>query len=98
MGVLASLDVYKGKYTLTKTEIFDEEDLALIESCVIVESTQYEGKLALCMKDPLGQLRYLPLSENSSLAIGDTPDPKSLVVFILDRPGSKTIKRVDLAV
>ena len=97
MSVLASLDVYKGKYTLTDTVVFDEEDLALISNCVVVESTQYEGKLALCMTDPLGQMRYLPVSENSALSIGDMPDPKALVVFILDRPGSKTIKRVDLA-
>ena len=97
MSVLATLDVYKGKYTLTDTVIFDEEDLALISSCVVVESTQYEGKLALCMKDSLGQMRYLPVSENSALSIGDTPDPKSLIILVLSRAGSEDIMRVDLA-
>ena len=97
MSVLSSLDVYKGKYTLKDTVVFDEEDLALITTCVVVESTQYEGKLALCMTDSLGQLRYLPVSEASALSIGDTPDPKSLIILVLGRAGSDDIMRVDLA-
>ena len=97
MSVLSSLQVYKGKYTLKDTVVFDEADLALINTCVVVESTKFEGKLALCMSDSMGQLRYLPISEASALSIGDTPDPKSLVILVLSRAGSEDIMRVDLA-
>ena len=97
MSILSSLQVYKGKYTLKDQLVFDEEDLSLISTCVVVESTQYEGKLSLCMTDSLGQLRYLPISEASALSIGDTPDPKSLIILVLGRAGSDDIMRVDLA-
>ena len=97
MSVLSSLQVYKGKYTLKAQITFDAEDLSLITSCVVLESTKFEGKLALCMTDPMGQLRYLPVSELSALSIGDTPDPKSIIILVLSRPGSEDILRVDLA-
>ena len=96
MGILKGLQIYKGKYTLTGTVKFDAEDLALISSATVVESTKFDGKLALALKDSVGNQRFLPVSEQSALEVGDTPNPEDIIILILSRPGDNDIYRVDV--
>ena len=96
MGILKGLQIYKGKYTLTSTLKFDEDDLLLIESATVVESTRFEGKLAISLRDSEGNQRFLPISEQSALEVGDQPDPKSIIILVLSRPGDPDIFRVDV--
>lgn len=96
MSILKNLQVYKGKYTLTETLKFDAEDLALISTATVVESSRFEGKLALSLKDSDGNQRFLPISEQSALEVGDQPDPKEIIILVLSRPGDPDIFRVDV--
>ena len=96
-SVLSNLQVYKGKYSLKEILHFDESDAAMVSDCLVCESSQYEGKLALKVNLVDGTTRFIAVSSESELAVGDTPDLLDLVVYQLSRNGDPDIFRVDLA-
>lgn len=67
------------------------EDFDHIESNEVVES---QFGLSLCMTMQGGGKKYIPLSRDSNLGIGDSMDLSKAKVIVLSQPGGKDILRI----
>ena len=67
------------------------EDYELVESNEVVES---QFGLSLCMTLQGGGKKYIPLSRDSNLGIGDSMDLSKAKVIVLGQEGSKDIYRI----
>lgn len=98
MGFLDSLTAY----TASKWEVVTNEKLSKldpagfkqIKSAEVVEREQEWGtSISICMFLKDGKTRkYVPLSSESKLEVGDQVDPKSLEIIELERDGETCYK------
>lgn len=91
MNVFAALRVYAGKWNETAKRLFSPEEIAAVESAVVVTS-QYGYSVCFLMK--AGGQTYIPLDQNSSLSEGDKVDLTKALLVTLSRPGEDDIYRV----
>ena len=92
MNIFAGLQVYGGNWNVVASRNFDAEEIAAVKKAEVVAS-EYGNSVCFFMKS--GGQTYIPLSNNSSLAIGDTVDLSSAKLLTLHRDGSADINRVD---
>ena len=92
MYIFADLPVYGGNWNVVASRNFDAEEIAAVKKAEVVAS-EYGNSVCFFMKS--GGQTYIPLSNNSSLAIGDTVDLSSAKLLTLHREGSADINRVD---
>ena len=98
MGFLDSLTAY----TASKWEVVSSEKLSKLDSAgfkqinsaEVVEKEQDWGtSVSICMFLKDGKTRkYVPLSSESALEVGDKVDPKSLEIIELERDGETCYK------
>lgn len=98
MGFLDSLTAY----TASKWEVVSSEKLSKLDavgfkqinSAEVVEKEQDWGtSVSICMFLKDGKTRkYVPLSSESELEVGDKVDPKSLEIIELERDGETCYK------
>ena len=93
MNIFSSLKVYAGKWMLKDSRAFSDEEIAAIESADVVDS-QYGSSVCFLMKG--GGRTYLPLSNTSSLAVGDSVDLHKAQLLTLGREGDADIYRVSI--
>lgn len=93
MNVFAGLQVYAGKWNVIDTRNFNDEEKALISRAEVVPS-EYGNSVCFFMK--AGGQTYIPLSNQSSLGIGDSVDLDKAKVLTLHRDGSEDITRIDI--
>ena len=93
MNVFAGLQVYAGKWNVIDTRNFNDEEKALISRAEVVPS-EYGNSVCFFMK--AGGQTYIPLSNQSSLGIGDSVDLDKAKVLTLHRDGSADITRIDI--
>ena len=85
--IISSLE----KWTITDSRPFAPEEIAAVDRAEVVES-QYGNSVCFFMKG--GGQTYIPLSEQSKLAVGDELDLKTAKLITLSRKGNNDICRV----
>ena len=91
MNIFNSLRVYAGKWSEKDARAFAPEEIAAVQQAKVVES-QYGLSVCFFMKE--GGQTYIPLDQNSNLAIDALVDLTKAQLVTLQRPGEKDIFRV----
>lgn len=92
MNIFAGLQVYGGKWNVTSERTFDAEEIAAVQKAEVVAS-EYGNSVCFFMKG--GGQTYIPLSNQSSLGVGDTVDLAKAKILTLHRDGNADITRID---
>ena len=90
-NIFGSLRVYAGKWNLVSSRAFNEVEKATIARAEVVPS-QYGPACCFFMKS--GGQTYIPVSTNSSLAVGDTVNMETAKLVTLERDG-EVVTRVE---
>ena len=95
MNVFEGLNVYGSKWAVVadKTRGFSDEEKALINKAEVVSSDY--GK-SVCFFMVGGGQTYIPLSNNSTLGVGDSVDVSKAKILTLHRDGSDDINRIEI--
>lgn len=89
-NILSSLKVYAGKWNLTDSRDFSQEEIDSIKEAVVVPS-QYGNSVCFMLK--AGGQAFLPLSNDSNIGVGESVDLTKAKVLTLSKDG-KDIQRV----
>ena len=93
MNIFAGLQVYAGKWNVVDSRSFNNEEKALISRAEVVPS-EYGNSVCFFMKS--GGQTYIPLSNQSTLGIGEEVDLNAAKLLTLHRDGSADITRVEI--
>lgn len=85
--------MYAGKWTEKSRRNFSDAERSMVVSATVV-SSQYGNSVCFFMKN--GQQGFIPLSNDSSLKLGDTVDLEKAQLIVLGRPGDADIQRVSI--
>lgn len=91
MNIFSNLRVYAGKWALKASRVFNQEELAGISSARVVAS-QYGNSVCFMMVS--GGQTYIPLSQDSTLGVGETVDMSKAELLTLSKEGEADIYRV----
>lgn len=91
MNIFSSLQVYAGKWSVKSERAFSPEEIAAVNKAEVV-SSQYGNSVCFFMAG--GGQTFIPLSNDSSLAVGDPVDLKSAKLLTLEKTGESDILRV----
>lgn len=91
-NIFSSLRVYAGKWNLKSSRAFSPEEVAAVASAVVVTS-QYGNSVCFTMVG--GGQTFIPLSQNSAKAVGDSIDLASAKLLTLEKSGESDIFRVE---
>jgi len=92
MNIFSSLRTYAGNWNVTGSRAFEAEEINAVKSAEVVAS-QYGSSVCFFMK--AGGQTYIPLSNQSSLGVGDSVDLTKARLITLHRDGSDDIVRVE---
>lgn len=93
MNIFNSLRVYAGKWVQKAARKFTDEEINAVEKAMVVDS-QYGSSVCFLMKD--GGQTFIPLSNTSSLSVGETVDLHNAELLTLGRAGEDDIYRVSI--
>ena len=91
MNIFSALRVYAGKWSEKNSRKFTADEVAAVDQAVVVESN-YGFSVCFFMKT--GGQTYIPLDQNSSLAVDEVVDLTKAELVTLTRPGEDDIYRV----
>lgn len=91
-NIFSSLRVYAGKWNIKSLRAFSPEEVAAVASAVVVPS-QYGN--SVCFTMVAGGMTFIPLSQNSSKAVGDSIDLSTAKILTLGKSGEADIFRVE---
>lgn len=92
MNIFAGLQVYGGSWSVTAERGFSPEEIAAVKKAEVV-SSEYGNSVCFFMVS--GGQTYIPLSNQSSLGVGDTVDLSKAKILTLHRDGNDDITRID---
>jgi hypothetical protein len=92
MNIFEGLNVYGGKWNVVNSRSFAPEEAALVKNAEVVSSDY--GK-SVCFFMVGGGQTYIPLSNQSTLGVGDSVDLTKAKVLTLHRDGSDDITRIE---
>lgn len=92
MNIFSSLKVYAGKWAVKATRVFSQEEIDAVDTASVVDS-QYGMSVCFFMKG--GGQTFIPLSNTSSLNVGDTVNLATAKLLTLGREGEADILRVE---
>ena len=92
MNIFEGLQVYGGSWKVTKERNFDAEEIAAVSKAEVVAS-EYGNSVCFFMHG--GGQTYIPLSNQSSLSVGDSVDLSKAKILTLHRDGNADITRID---
>ena len=92
MNIFAGLQVYGGKWNVTSERGFEAEEIAAVKKAEVV-SSEYGNSVCFFMHS--GGQTYIPLSNQSTLGVGDEVDLTKAKILTLHRDGSDDITRID---
>lgn len=92
MNIFSSLRVYAGKWAVKATRVFSQEEIDAVDTASVVDS-QYGRSVCFFMKG--GGQTFIPLSNTSSLNVGDTVNLAKAKLLTLGREGEANIFRVE---
>lgn len=93
MNIFSGLQVYGGSWSVKDSRNFDAEEIALVDRAEVVASN-YGNSVCFFMKS--GGQTYIPLSNDSTLAVGDTVDVSKAILLTLQRDGNDDITRIQI--
>lgn len=93
MNIFASLKLYAGKWSVTESRNFTEEEIAAVKSAVVVPS-QYGNSVEFTMVE--GGLTYIPLSNTSTLSVDEVVDLRNAKLLTLSKTGEEDILRIEI--
>lgn len=91
MNIFSSLMVYAGKWNLKASRNFEKEEIAAVNEAEVV-SSQYGN--SVCFHMVGGGQTFIPLSNDSTLTVGDTVDLSKAKLLTLEKDGESDILRV----
>lgn len=92
MNIFSSLRVYAGKWAVKASRTFSEEEINAVDHASVVDS-QYGNSVCFFMKS--GGQTFIPLSTNSTLAVGDEVNLGNAKLLTLSREGDADIYRIE---
>lgn len=92
MNIFNSLRKYAGKWAVIASRAFTVEEQNAVSSAKVVAS-QYGNSVCFMMVG--GGQTFIPLSQNSSKAVGDTIDLSKAQLLTLAKDGEDDIYRVE---
>lgn len=92
MNVFKGLTVYGGSWNVIASRAFDPEEIQAVNNAEVVSSDY--GK-SVCFHMKSGGSTYIPLSNTSSLNVGDSINLTSAKLITLHRDGNDDITRVE---
>ena len=93
MNIFNSLRKYAGKWSVIASRAFSAEEQSAVTSATVVPS-QYGNSVCFMMVG--GGQTFIPLSTNSSKAVGDTIDLSKAKLLTLAKDGEDNIYRVEI--
>ena len=93
MNIFQSLQVYAGKWNVVGSRALNDEEKAMIKRAEVVPS-EYGNSVCFFMKS--GGQTYIPLSNQSTLGVGEEVDLEKAKLLTLHRDGSDDITRIDI--
>lgn len=92
MNIFNSLRKYAGKWAVIASRAFTVEEQNAVSSAKVVTS-QYGNSVCFMMVG--GGQTFIPLSQNSSKAVGDTIDLSKAQLLTLAKDGEENIYRIE---
>lgn len=92
MNIFLTLRTYAGKWAVKAKRAFSDEEKAAVVSAVVVAS-QYGNSVCFHMNG--GEQTFIPLSQNSTLGVGESVDLDKAQLLTLGREGDADIVRVE---
>lgn len=93
MNIFNSLRVYAGKWMQKDSRNFSDDEINAVDSAHVVDS-QYGNSVCFLMKS--GGQTFIPLSNTSPLAVGESVDLHKAKLLTLTRKGEADIYRVSI--
>jgi hypothetical protein len=91
MNIFNNLKVYAGKWSLKSSRDFTEEEIKSVSHAEVVPS-QYGNSVCFTMIN--GGKTFIPLSNDSSLGVGESVDITKAKLLTLGKDGECDINRV----
>lgn len=91
-NIFSTLRVYAGKWNLKSSRDFSPEEVEAVASAVVVAS-QYGNSVCFTMVG--GGQTFIPLSQNSAKAVGDSINLTSAKLLTLEKSGESDIFRIE---
>lgn len=91
-NIFSSLRVYASKWNLKSSRAFSPEEVAAVSSAVVVAS-QYGNSVCFTMVS--GGQTFIPLSNDSVKAVGDSIDLTAAKLLTLEKSGESDIFRIE---
>ena len=92
MNLFDNLRTFAGKWGVKNTRSFTDDEKSSVKNAVIVDS-QYGHSVCFFMK--AGGQKYVPLSTESTLKLGDTVNMDTAKLVTLSKDGEADILRVE---
>ena len=91
MGLFSDIKVYAGKWSVVKETPLAAEEIAMIESGVVVDS---KFGLSVCFMMKAGGKTYFPVSADSEVGAGSIVDISKVRIIELAKSGEDNIIRL----
>lgn len=85
------MQVYGGNWNVKSTRSFEAEEINAVNKAEVVAS-EYGKSVCFFMKS--GGKTYIPLSNQSTLSVGDSVDMAKAQILTLERDGNADITRI----
>lgn len=91
MNVFSTLRIYAGKWSVKSERAFEQEEINAVKSAEVVPS-QYGNSVCFIMNN--GGMTFIPLSNDSTVGVGESVDLSKAKLVILGKDGEADIMRV----
>ena len=96
MGFLDSLRTYGSSWAETSKEKLSSNEVKAIDKIeVTTKDNEWGTSVSMCFFMKSGGRKFVPLSRDSDLEVGDIVDPKSVEIITLERAGDEPVYKAD---
>ena len=93
MNIFGTLKTYAGKWSLKSSRKFEDEEINAVSKAEVVPSS-YGNSVCFFMKS--GGNKYIALSNDATVAVGDLVDLSKAQLLTLEKKGESDILRVKI--
>lgn len=93
MNIFGTLKTYAGKWSLKSSRKFEDEEINAVSKAEVVPSS-YGNSVCFFMKS--GGNKYIALSNDATVGVGDLVDLSKAELIILEKQGESDILRVKI--
>jgi len=90
-NLFLTLTQYGGKWEVTNTRKFSDDEKAMVEKAVVVDS-EYGNSCCFYMKN--GNRSFIPMSNDATASLGDVVDINNMEILTLSKQGEDDILRI----